>query len=121
MCLTGCDPREVSMLISFSSKVNLRESEAVLENLVGLLLGAFWMGTIISHMGSAGVLGVEGTGESSTSVELSHEEPVLGEYAGVDGSESMKVPKDLADIGGDIGDSGSLGRGDDGSPCPERR
>ena len=34
---------------------------------------------------------------------LSQPEPVRGEYAGVEGAESMKVPKDLADIGGDMG------------------
>jgi len=36
-----------------------------------------------------------------------------GEYAGVDGSESMNVPKLLADIGGDIG-PGDLGLAKDG-------
>lgn len=68
-----------------------------------------------------------------------------GEYAGVEGAESMNVPKLLADIGGDIGpgdiglvkpdvldgddnpkggkrwgDSGDIARGGFGMPCVER-
>jgi hypothetical protein len=66
-------------------------------------------------------------GLSSTRVELSHvdlcEPPLMrGEYAGVLGSESMNVPKDCADMGGDMGLRGvrepSLGRGDEGRPMP---
>ena len=40
----------------------------------------------------------------------------LGEYVGVEGAESMKVPKDFAEIGGDIGpgDSGVIGEDPDG-------
>lgn len=32
-----------------------------------------------------------------------------GEYAGVDGSESMSVPKDFADMGGESGERKKLG------------
>ena len=70
-------------------------------------------------------------------MELSQFEPIRGEYAGVEGSESIRVPKDFADMGGDIGpdregdkagmgdtggrgDLGSLGRGEGGRP-PEKR
>ena len=89
--------------------------------------GGFWMGVIICQFGSPGLEATDETGDSSTSVEPSHVEPMRGEYAGVEGSESMKVPNDCADMGGDIGDRGnigdrgvrgSLGRGDDGRPIP---
>lgn len=36
-------------------------------------------------------------------MSLSQPDPVGGEYAGVDGAESINVPKDFADTGGDIG------------------
>lgn len=70
--------------------------------------GACWVfsiGFIISHTGSDGLPGSEHVdmGLSRTSVELSQSWSMRGEYAGVEGSESMNVPILRADIGGDIG------------------
>lgn len=39
-------------------------------------------------------------------MSFSHPVPVGGEYAGVEGAESMKVPNDFADAGGDMGAPG---------------
>lgn len=86
------------------------------------------MGIIMSQMGSVGLDGSddEEVGLSKTRVELSQSSSILGEYAGVDGSESMKVPKLLADIGGDIG-PGDLGliesdlKDCEGKPSAEKR
>jgi hypothetical protein len=68
-------------------------------------------GVIISHSGSGGLEGAVDAGDNSISVELSQPLPIRGEYAGVDGAESMKVPKDLAVNGGDcmLGDMGVIG------------
>lgn len=59
----------------------------------------------MSHVGSVGLDGAEeeDMGRKRTNVELSQPSSNLGEYAGVDGSESIKVSKDLADMGGDFG------------------
>lgn len=65
-------------------------------------------GCSIRHVGSVGVEGSEDEdmGRTRTTEESSHPWSIRGEYAGVEGSESMKVPKDFADIGGgDIGPS----------------
>lgn len=97
--------------------------------------GGFCRGTNMSHAGSRGLASPAFTGGNSTKVEPSQFDPWRGEYAGVEGSESINVPKDLADIGGDMGpgeegdragmgdiggkgDLGSLvlGRGDGGRP-----
>jgi hypothetical protein len=54
----------------------------------------------------------EDMGRTRTTDESSHWWSIRGEYAGVEGSESMKVPKDFADMGGgDIGpnDCGVMG------------
>jgi hypothetical protein len=51
-------------------------------------------------------------GRSIAIVERPHSSPsCLGEYAGVEGAESMNVPNDLADMGGDVGpgDKGVIG------------
>lgn len=87
----------------------------------GLRAGTF-SGTIISHPGSVGLDGSDedDVGLRRTKVELSQPWSILGEYAGVDGSESINVPNDFADIGGDIG-PGDLGlRGDAGMVGDER-
>jgi hypothetical protein len=62
------------------------------------------MGFIISHTGSVGLPGSEqdDIGRSRTGAELSQSYSIRGEYAGVEGSESMNVPKLRADMGGDI-------------------
>lgn len=99
--MTGCEDREVPAEISLLSG----KGDLVL---VGIAV-AFRAGVIISHSGSAGVEGADDLGESNIKVELSQPAPIRGEYAGVDGSESMKVPNDFADIGGDIGDIGVIG------------
>lgn len=77
------------------------------------LTGCF-TGAIISQAGSVGLDGAEedDIGRSIVICECPHSSHIcLGEYAGVEGAESMKVPKDFADIGGDIGpgDSGVIG------------
>jgi hypothetical protein len=58
----------------------------------------------MSHTGSVGLDGSEldDIGLSSTVLDLSQSKSIRGEYAGVEGSESIKVPKLRADIGGDI-------------------
>lgn len=71
-------------------------------------------GCNIRHTGSVGLEGSEeeDIGLTKATDESSHEWSPRGEYAGVDGSESMKVPNDFADIGGgDIGpnDLGVIG------------
>ena len=81
---------------------------------VAVMLFGFFTGSIISHAGSVGLEGSdeEDIGRSIVICEFPHSSPTcLGEYAGVDGAESMNVPKDLADIGGDIGpgDRGVIG------------
>ena len=81
---------------------------------VAVMLSGFLTGPIISHAGSVGLEGSdeEDIGRSMAICEFPHSSPTcLGEYAGVEGAESMKVPKDLADIGGDIGpgDRGVIG------------
>jgi hypothetical protein len=58
-------------------------------------------------MSQTGSVGLEGSelddiGLRSTVLDLSQSQSKRGEYAGVDGSESMNVPKLRADIGGDI-------------------
>lgn len=79
-----------------------------------MMLTGCLTGAIISHAGSVGLDGSdeEDMGRSIVICELPHSPPsCLGEYAGVEGAESMKVPNDLADIGGDIGpgDRGVIG------------
>jgi hypothetical protein len=105
-CLAGCDAGEVFAEISVV---------VVIGSLgwgVTVFAGSF-IGSSIRHAGSVGLDGSEeeDMGRTRTSDELSHSWFIRGEYAGVDGSESINVPKDLADIGGDIGprDRGVIG------------
>lgn len=88
--------------------VRLQSSLAVMA-VVGCFTGA-----IISHTGSVGLEGSEeeDIGRNIVICECPHSPlTCLGEYAGVEGAESMNVPKDLADMGGDIGpgDDGVIG------------
>lgn len=59
----------------------------------------------MSHIGSVGLEGSEeeDIGRSNTNVELPQSWSIRGECAGVEGSESINVPKLRADVGGDIG------------------
>jgi hypothetical protein len=103
-CLVGCDDSDVFVEISVAAMAGVLDWI-----MVGLGFEAFTgSGCSMRHTGSVGLEGSEDEdmGRIKTTDELSHSWSILGEYAGVDGSESMKVPMDLADIGGgDIGPS----------------
>jgi hypothetical protein len=102
-CLVGCEDSDVSVEVSLAVMAGSLELGMVGLGFDGAFIGN---GCSIRHTGSLRLEGSEDEdiGRSRTTDELSHSWSILGEYAGVDGSESMNVPKDLADIGG--GDKG---------------
>jgi len=86
--------------------------------------GGTLAGATMSHDGSVGVEGSddEDMGRMRTTVEFSQPCSIRGEYAGVDGSESIKVPNDFADIGVDTGagDLGLIGDSFEANPSAEK-